>query len=153
MSPVPPQVEHRPPGRPRREIEDRLAIRDVLEAYAFGLDERDFAAVQGAFTDDAALDYTALGGWSGTPAEVIPRIEETLKTFPVCQHHLTNCRIRVSGDTATANTYLWNPLAMEGGANMLFVGARYDDELVRTDDGWRISRRTLVSSNATPVGG
>jgi hypothetical protein len=89
----------------------------------------------------------------GTPSEVIPVIEKTLATFPVCQHHLTNCRIHVSGDTATANTYLWNPLAMEGGENMLFVGGRYDDELVRTESGWRISKRTFVASSWTHAGG
>lgn len=135
------------------ELADKVAIREVLEAYAFGLDERDFAAVEGVFTPDAELDYTSTSAWVGTPAEVIPVIEKTLSNFPVCQHHLTNCRISVDGDTATANTYLWNPLAMEGGANMLLVGGRYDDELVRTDEGWRISKRTFVASSWTPVGG
>jgi len=48
----------------------------------------------------------------------------------------------VDGDTATARTICFNPLVFdETTKQVLFVGIWYCDELLRTPDGWRLTRR------------
>ena len=51
-------------------------------------------------------------------------------------------QVRVDGDTATNRCYL-QAQHVVGGANYI-VGGRYEDRLVRTDDGWRIAHRALI---------
>jgi hypothetical protein len=57
------------------------------------------------------------------------------------QHRISNPAITVEGDRASARTYV-DLLAMtpDGSAGMTSVGW-YDDELVRTPQGWRIASR------------
>jgi hypothetical protein len=58
-------------------------------------------------------------------------------------HRLTNFVVDVDGDTATARTYVHAVLMLtpDDGANWVDAVGHYDDELVRTDEGWRIRRR------------
>lgn len=122
---------------------DRTAISDLLDDYAHGIDTRDFAVVAGVFTEDARLDYSTSGGPDGDRDEVLHWLRQSLPAVSLTQHLLTNRRIHVDGDVATARTQLFNPLLFGGedGTHLLLLGGSYDDELVRTPDGWRISRR------------
>jgi hypothetical protein len=61
-------------------------------------------------------------------------------------HLISNHQIVVRGDTATCRWYLQAQLvrkAAHGGPNFIIAG-RYEDELKRTADGWRITFRRLV---------
>ena len=44
------------------EISDRLEIQDLLVAYSYAIDSRDWAALDDVFTPDAHIDYTVFGG-------------------------------------------------------------------------------------------
>jgi hypothetical protein len=64
------------------------------------------------------------------------------------QHMLGLPNLRIMGDRATARTTLFNPMVIErnGAPHVFFVGMWYCDELVRTQQGWRIqSRREALS--------
>ncbi len=53
--------------------------------------------------------------------------------------------IKLAGDTATARTFCFNTMVLKGDkAKVMQVGVWYVDEFVRTDDGWRMSRRIEV---------
>jgi len=59
---------------------------------------------------------------------------------------VTNHDIDVDGDTATCRCYFQAQhvrRAAVDGPNFIIAG-RYEDELVRTDHGWRIHRRVLT---------
>ena len=122
---------------------DRAAISDLLDDYAHAIDARDFAGVAAVFTPDATLDYSSAGGPSGDRDEVVHWFRQSLPAVTLTQHLLTNRRIRVDGDAATASTQLFNPLLFGGeeSTQVLLLGGLYDDRLVRTADGWRISYR------------
>jgi ketosteroid isomerase-like protein len=126
-------------------LSDRLAVSEVLDDYARGVDSRDWDLVVSTFTDDAALDYTAFGGPKGTRDEVIGWIANALTAFVMSQHHITNRHITIDGDEAVVTAEL---LAIMGMASdpqkmsMMFTGGQYVDRLVRTTDGWKIARRT-----------
>jgi hypothetical protein len=59
-------------------------------------------------------------------------------------HRLSNFVIDVEGDRATARSYVHAILMVVPGdsANWVEAIGSYDDVLVRTREGWRISRRT-----------
>jgi hypothetical protein len=63
------------------------------------------------------------------------------------QHVVSTHQISVDGDTATCRCYLLAQHVRNGvpGGDNLMVGGRYEDTLVRTAVGWRISHRRLVT--------
>lgn len=127
---------------------DRAEISDLLEEYAHAIDTRDFDRVASVFTQDAVLDYTSSGGPRGTRDELVEWLRAALPAVALTQHLLTNRRIRVEGDTATAGTELFNPLLFDGeeGTQLLLLGGSYSDRLVRTVDGWRIVERVHTTT-------
>lgn len=136
------------------ELTDREAINHVLDSYAAAIDDRDFGAVAAFFTADAHLDYTSSGGPAATRDEVVEWLRTSLPAVTLTQHLLTNRRIRVDGNTATARTELLNPLLFSSGdaTELVLLGGRYEDRLVRTDAGWRITHRVHTTSwTAGPV--
>jgi hypothetical protein len=57
---------------------------------------------------------------------------------------VTNRDVRVTGDTATSHSYLYNAMGRtkrDGTLDLMFVGGGYRDKLRRTNDGWRIIER------------
>lgn len=124
-------------------IADKFEIQEILTAYAHAIDERDFDKLDALFTADAEIDYSATGGIKGPIDQIKPFLASTLPLFKASQHFVTNPLIILSGDGANCKSLLLNPMTMEreGGAHTLFIGAWYIDDLVRTELGWRISKR------------
>jgi 3-phenylpropionate/cinnamic acid dioxygenase small subunit len=131
--------------------EDRQDIADVLVRYATGIDLRDWPLFRTVFTDDCELDYGEIGSWKGIDA-VADFMEKVHASAGHTLHRLTNQVIAVDGDTAVARTYV-DALIMVGdeGAGVNGIGF-YDDEIVRTPDGWRIARRRFTNVRVSTVG-
>ena len=126
------------------ELLDRLAINDLLVRYAWAIDTKDWDALDGVFTPDAHIDYTATGGIAGSLAEIKPWLAESLAAFPATQHLLANSQVTITGATATARTAVYNPMGAatrEGPLHFFVMGGIYADRLVRTPAGWRIAER------------
>jgi len=127
------------------DIADRLAIGQLLDEYARGIDSRDWDLVVSCFTDDAFLDYTAFGSIKGPVDEVVDWLREALSAFAMSQHHITNRHITIDGDEAVVSAELLAVMGMAtdpGKMSMMFTGGQYNDRLVRTSEGWKISKRT-----------
>ncbi|CQD24993.1 hypothetical protein BN970_06791 [Mycolicibacterium conceptionense] len=55
---------------------------------------------------------------------------------------LGNFDVRIEGDKASSRTICFNPMVLPGlEQQVLFCGLWYEDEFVRTAEGWRMSRR------------
>ena len=126
-------------GDGTRDIADRIAIDDLLTAYAVAIDQRDWDGVRACFTLDASLDYSTFGAPQGSVDEVVGWLQKALSRIGVTQHHITNRRVVLEGDTATAVSYVLNPMMI--GEALTQVGGAYHDALRRTPDGWRIESR------------
>lgn len=129
---------------PLQEMSDRLEIQDLLARYSHAIDDREWDALDGVFTADAHIDYTAAGGAVGSYPEIKAWLAAVLPAFAVTQHLAATTRLDLDGDTAQARTILFNPMVSrddEGTEHVLFVGLWYRDRLVRTDAGWRIAER------------
>jgi 3-phenylpropionate/cinnamic acid dioxygenase small subunit len=124
---------------------DRLAIQDLVVRYAWAIDDKDWDALDAVFTRDAWIDYSANpAGVAGHLPEIKEWLAASLAPFPMTQHLVTNIDARIDGDRATCRTMMYNPMGAatrEGPLHHFFMGGRYDDELVRTPDGWRIAKR------------
>ena len=124
---------------------DRQAVVDVCITYALALDSRDWTLLRTCFTPDAVAEYEGLGEKRGMDA-----IEETcrgaLEPLKASQHFLGNHLVSIQGDEATSTCYLQAQHVKKGlpGGELYTVAGRYDDDLVRTPAGWRISRRRLT---------
>ena len=129
-----------------QEISDRMEINEVLIAYATAIDSKQYEQLSSVFSEDAAIDFTAVGGPSGNLDTIVSYLEEALIVFPHTQHMLGNSAVQVDGDKATSKTMCHNPMMLrndEGNDETFFIGLWYIDDLVKTSLGWRIQTREI----------
>jgi hypothetical protein len=135
---------------------DHDLITDVLVRYATGIDTKNWPLFRTCFTDDVQAEYGAeVGSWSSVDG-ITEYMDVMHKDMLDTKHFLSNFVIEVDGDTATASTYVRAVLVVTDDPLMWYepVG-RYEDRLVRTPDGWRISHRIfhptrMLSSHPLP---
>jgi SnoaL-like domain len=121
---------------------DRQAIIDVTIDYCWTLDTKDFDHLVEIFHPGATA---FLGTERPNRDSIIEKIRGSLLPLDATQHLVANHQVRVDGDTASCRCYLQAQhvrTATEGGVNYI-IGGRYEDDLVRTPQGWRIMRRVL----------
>ncbi|MBP2455328.1 nuclear transport factor 2 family protein [Mycolicibacterium lutetiense] len=124
--------------------EDRTDIADVLVRYATGIDRRDWPLFRTVFTDDCVLDYGEIGKWNGVDA-VTEFMDQVHAMAGHTMHRLSNHAIKVDGDTATARTYVDSLIMAQDNSSGVSGIGFYDDELVRTADGWQIAQRRFTA--------
>ncbi|MET0458431.1 MAG: nuclear transport factor 2 family protein [Ilumatobacteraceae bacterium] len=122
---------------------DRQAIVDVTITYCWALDTHRWDELDAVFAPDAVAD---LGGeYRGLDA-IKGRVSDVLLALDASQHVVTTHQVRIDGDRATSRCYLRAQHVkadVDGGSTFMFAGT-YEDDLVRTTDGWRIVRRRLA---------
>jgi hypothetical protein len=119
-------------------------VQDLIARYATAVDGRDWDALDQLFTPDARIDFTAFGGPSGNLAEIKTFLRDALGGFRRTQHMMGLPAIGLADDTATARTSCNNPMVMDGAdgsTTVWLIGLWYDDEFVRTPEGWRFTSR------------
>ena len=130
---------------------DRFEIADAMHRYAFGLDHGDPDSLASALMEDCVLDFTAAGKKLGLPfSKVNGRKELVELLIPMIgpldtSHAVSNVQIEVSGDTATLHCYVMSQHFMPGhgrrqGADHALLMNRYDADLVRDGQKWRMQR-------------
>jgi hypothetical protein len=121
----------------------RQQLFDLVVRYSTGIDRRDWALFRTCWTDDAVTDYGVVGSWDSGDAitEFMRKVHEDCGHTA---HRVGNYAVEAAGDGYSSRTYV-DAIVMRGdnqkGLQMLGF---YDDEFRRTDDGWRISKRTFV---------
>jgi 3-phenylpropionate/cinnamic acid dioxygenase small subunit len=108
-------------------MNDRTEIEDLLVGYATAIDRRDWDLLRETFTTDCHLEYDPIGTWDGVEA-VVDFMVAAHAGAGHTLHRISNRVIAVDGGRATSRTYGF-----------------YDDELVRTSDGWRIAVRRFTA--------
>jgi ketosteroid isomerase-like protein len=126
-----------------QEISDRMEIEQLLIRYCYAIDQRDWDAYRSVYTDDAVIDDVSAGP-SNSVDDMVEFLSRALERVALIQHAISTANIELDGDTARARTICHCPVVLERGvgeAQMFFQGLWYLDELVRTPDGWKISKR------------
>ena len=132
-----------------QEISDRMEIQDLLVAYTYAIDSRDWDALDDVFTPDAWIDYTVMGGPAGNLVDTKAFLADTMGMFRSFQHMVATSKVEIDGDVAHVKTICHNPMVMSLGEEKVQVftcGLWYVDEMVRTPQGWRITKRVEEKS-------
>ncbi len=125
--------------------QDKTDVIEVLNLYAFALDSHQWPLFDRVFTDDVVAEFGPAGAvWTG-----LENFKRSFDVFHVTldnhRHSLSGHLVHVEGDRAYAFCYgdwLLVRDDAEDGAWWLGKGW-YDDELVRTEQGWRIKHRVV----------
>jgi hypothetical protein len=121
---------------------DRTAIKAIMDLYGFAVDTQRWDLFDQIYTKDVDADWGGTAVWNDLE-KFKKDFAEYHDVFDATHHVMTNFICAVDGDRAKSVTYghwLLIRNAAPGG-NSWSGDGWYDDELVRTPDGWRISRR------------
>ncbi|HLY58158.1 MAG TPA: nuclear transport factor 2 family protein [Stellaceae bacterium] len=133
-------------------VEDRLAIRELMESYADAVVRRSSADWGATWAEDGT--WSLVGKVAQGRHNIVALWEELMANFPfVCQYP-TCGGIKVAGNTAAGTWYLLEMCETPDGKEMLYSG-RYDDTYVKGGDGnWRFKSRsyTVLHIQATGKG-
>ncbi|GAB3109578.1 nuclear transport factor 2 family protein [Aestuariicella hydrocarbonica] len=134
--------------------QDKVEIIDVINLYGVALDSHAWDVLDEVFTEDTHADFGPAGAVWNSVAALKFAFKDFHETLTNHMHTMTGSCIHVDGDTAYALTYgdwLLSRDTAEGGPDWVGRGW-YDDVLVRTDKGWRISSRVcrLISWTGNP---
>lgn len=126
----------------------RHEIENTLNRYALGYDDGDLAMVKNTFTSEAVLtlrvaDGALVGPFEGREAIVNMMREASHSQSDQRRHITTNVIIDVEGDRAESVSYLTIFSAQDGTLTALSMG-KYEDELVHTEAGWKLSKRHIT---------
>jgi ketosteroid isomerase-like protein len=133
------------------EAADRLAIRELVEAYAHCADRRDAKGQMALFTADAHF-VVYMDAKDPEPSmelharEDLAPVFADLNQYAATMHFLGQTTIQtVTGDRATGETYCMpHHLTIKDGKRRLMIAAlRYYDTFVKTDGTWLFAERKL----------
>src|SRR6201986_1520104 len=136
------------------ELQDRLAILELIGRLSLTIDGRDWDTLGQLFTETVYPDRTSLTGGEPTNlpvAEFVDGWRQTLQNMDAVHHQITNHVITLDGDQATcaANMQGTHVLANASGGPMWRARGRHDTRLKRSADGWRIAGLTFTLQWAT----
>ncbi len=126
-------------------IEDRLAIQDLLVAYAHAVDSMDdIDAVCDVFTPDAVFDLSGIGLAALQGHEGIRGFfTNVFANMAHHAHYLTNFAVTAyDGDTASMRAYVIGMGQGKDGSTVT-VNGRYFFDVRRTEAGWKATRYTM----------
>jgi hypothetical protein len=124
-------------------VEDRLAIRELLESYADAVIRCDPLAWGSLWAEDAEWslpDYPEIGVTRGRDA-IVAMWVEAMKAYPGILFQAWPGAIEVDGDRATMHSYT-SEVYDQGGVTMRDRGA-YEDACVKVDGRWLFSSRSF----------
>lgn len=121
---------------------DREEIRDCLHRYSRGLDRHDQSILSSVYHEDAIDRH---GPFIGRRDEFVPWADDLLASkWDTHTHILDVNNIRIEGDWAQTETYVFFAQRRRDGTSMDIGGGRYIDRLERRDGEWRVSARELI---------
>jgi hypothetical protein len=134
-----------------KEAADRLAIRELVEAYAHSADRRDAMGQMSLFTTDTHF-VVYMNAKDPKPSqelhsrEALAPVFADLNQYDATTHFVGQSTIfTLEGDRATGEAYcLAHHVTVEGGRRRLMVASlRYLDTFVKIDGAWLFAERLL----------
>jgi hypothetical protein len=134
------------------EVADRVAIRELIDAYAHCADRRDAKGQMALFTADADfLVYMDTAAEQPTQElhgrESLAPVFDNLNTYATTTHFNGQSTVSVAGNWATGESYcLAHHLssAPDGQRILMVASIRYFDQFVKQDGVWLFAERLLM---------
>src|SRR6201997_3586819 len=136
-----------------QEAADRLAIRELVEAYAHCADRRDANGQMSLFTEDSHF-VVYMNAKDSTPSmelhsrEALAPVFADLNKYDATTHFLGQSTIfTLTGERATGEAYcLAHHVTVDGGKRRLMLASlRYLDTYVKIDGAWLFAERRLYA--------
>ena len=132
------------------QLADRLAIRELVDAYAHCADRRDAEGQKSLFTEDTHF-VVFMDGQGSEPTyaldgrEALTPVFDDLNRYQATMHFNGQSTIALDGDRATGESYcIAHHLFTDAGERKLMVAwLRYGDTFVKVDGAWLFADRNL----------
>jgi ketosteroid isomerase-like protein len=132
------------------ELADRVAIRELVDAYAHCADRRDAEGQKSLFAEDTRFVVYMVGEGS-EPTQVLDGREaltpvfDDLNRYQATMHFNGQSTISLDGDRATGESYcIAHHLFTEDGERKLMIAwLRYSDTFAKVDGAWLFAERNL----------
>jgi SnoaL-like domain len=143
------------------EAADRLAIRELFDAYAHCADRRDAEGQKALFTDDTRFAVYMDGARAEASYELQGRdaltpVFDDLNRYEATMHFNGQSTVRLDGDRATGESYTiaHHVFAEEGIRKIMVAWLRYLDVFGKLDGSWYFAERALILdwSETRPLG-
>ena len=133
------------------EAADRLALRELFDAYAHCADRRDAAGQKALFTPDTRF-AVYMDGEGSEPTyvlqgrEALTPVFDDLNRYEVTTHFNGQSTVSLQGDRATGESYtIAHHVFTEDGNRQIMVAAlRYLDAFTKIDGRWYFAERKLI---------
>ncbi|WP_085066884.1 nuclear transport factor 2 family protein [Catenuloplanes japonicus] len=132
-------------------MDDRAEIIELISKYADIADRKQFDDLPTqVFTDPVTVDFSSVAGippMTVPLASYVESLRPAFAPFAATHHAITGHVVEIDGDRASVHAHVraehWLP---SGEPNRWLVVGFYDNEAVRTPDGWRLSSVRLTAS-------
>jgi ketosteroid isomerase-like protein len=124
-----------------RELLDIHEIQQLMVRYADRIDANDPEGAAACYAEDGIGQYW--GTYQGRK-EISEILTVILSMFSATSHHLSNTKINLEGDRATAMSYVYAFHRMADTGEPLHYWGRWVDRLKRTGEGWLFAEREVV---------
>ena len=129
-----------------RATADRLALIELANRYAWGVDTLDRTLLSNVFTQDAVAEYIEVGsnvlgmnehleGFEAIWVWLYAGLHNRKGHDALPMHYMTNHLVELKGDRARVRCFQHN--------RSLAAGGVYTMDAVRTDAGWRVQKLRL----------
>ena len=133
------------------EAADRLAIRELFDAYAHCADRRDAEGQKALFTTDTRF-AVYMDGEGTEPTyvlegrEALTPVFADLNRYDTTTHFNGQSTVTIDGDRATGESYtIAHHLFSEDGVRKIMIASlRYLDTFTKIGDGWFFAERNLI---------
>jgi hypothetical protein len=128
-------------------IEDRIAIKNVIDTFAILADKKDIQTQVLLFTENATVEARMKGAQGGNILTGRKQIGDAfsayLALFETVYHLNGQQTITLNGNKATAISYCYITLigTQDGKKMKTTAGVYYNDELVKENGHWLIAKR------------
>jgi SnoaL-like domain len=144
-----------------QETADRLAIRELFDAYAHCADTRDAEGQMALFTSDTRFSVF-MNGPGTEPTSVLngrgalAPVFDDLNRYEQTMHFNGQSTVTIEGDEAIGDSYtIAHHVYTEEGTRMMMVAwLRYLDRFTKVDQAWYIADRQIILkwSEVRPLG-
>ncbi|MEO0032308.1 MAG: hypothetical protein RIS94_2066 [Pseudomonadota bacterium] len=134
-------------------VDERLALQDLMTAYCYAVDKlSDVEVLLDLFTEDAELDFTAIGlPLMNGRAEIKRFFDGVFADMSHHAHYITNFRpVHYNGKHGAMTAYVIG-IGRSKDGNTVEVNVQYTFEAVKQDDGaWKCVRYSMFSMMPLP---
>jgi len=131
------------------ELTDLRAIEQLMVRYCDRIDANDPEGAAACFAEDGVGKYW--GVFRGRK-EIAERLGKILQSFSATSHHISNIKIDLDGDRATAVSYVYAFHRMAETGEATHYWGRWVDRLIKVNGQWLFAERQVVGVGSLEPG-